>query len=93
MSIAKGFVQMVVDTPPRCTTEDPELFFPIGWGDEHTFQIKQAKAVCRKCPLMAGCLEFALETGDGHAILAATTPAERDVIRRRRAERRERRAA
>jgi WhiB family redox-sensing transcriptional regulator len=62
---------------------DPELFFPLGWGAEHTFQIRQAKAVCRKCPLIADCMDFALETHDQHAILAGTTPAERNLIQQR----------
>jgi hypothetical protein len=84
MSKAKAFLQKIADEPPDCVlVGDPELFFPIGWGDEHQFQIRQAKAVCRKCPLIAHCMEFALETNDQHAILAGTTPAERNIIRHR----------
>lgn len=96
MSNSKAFLQKIADQPPPCVTiNDPELFFPT-YSSESYFQEKQAKAVCRKCPLIADCLEFALETADGHAILAGTTPAERDRIRHRRDEqqqRKERRAA
>lgn len=94
MNHSKAFLQKVADEPPPCVTvNDPEMFFPKGWGDEHTFQIKQAKRVCSKCPLIADCLEFALETEDQHAILAMTTPGDRAGIIRRREERKERRAA
>lgn len=82
MSKSKAFLQQIADEPPPCVTVgDPELFFPDGWGDTHTFQIKMAKAVCRQCPLQAACMEFALETDDQHAILAGTTPAERTVFK------------
>ena len=97
MSKTKAFLQKIADEPPDCVLiGDPELFFPISYGDEHMFQIRQAKKVCRKCPLIADCLEFALETGDQHAILAGTTPADRDRIRKRievQKQREERRAA
>lgn len=93
MSKSKAFLRLVADEPPPCTKGDPELFFPIGWGDEYTFQIKVAKAVCRGCPLKAQCLEFALETGDQHAVIAGTIPEERAAIVRRIEEQKERRAA
>lgn len=94
MSKAKAFLQQIADEPPPCVTlNDPELFFPTGWGFEHSFQIKMAKAVCRTCPLIAECLDFALETEDQHAILAGTTPEQRAAIVRRKEERKERRAA
>jgi len=84
MSKAKAFLQKIADEPPPCVTiGDPELFFPKGWGDEHQFQIRQAKAVCRGCKLIADCMEFALETEDQFAILAGSTPGERSSIRHR----------
>lgn len=93
MSNSKAFLQKIADQPPPCVTiNDPELFFPT-YSSESIFQEKQAKAVCRKCPLIADCLEFALETGDQHAILAGTTPGERDRIRHRIGERERRQAA
>lgn len=94
MSKSKAFLQKIADEPPPCfLIGDPELFFPTSYGDEYRFQIRQAKAVCRGCPVKFDCLEFALDTEDQFAVMAGTTPAERDVIRKRRALREERRAA
>ena len=39
-----------------CRNEDPEL-----WFAEQTARVEQAKALCRECPIMAGCLAGALE--------------------------------
>ena len=39
-----------------CRSHDPEL-----WFAERTAEVEQAKALCRECPLRAGCLEGALE--------------------------------
>lgn len=82
MSNSKTFLQAVADTKPGCTEEDPELFFP-NYNEGGEFQARRAKAVCRACPLVSACLEFALDTGDGYAILGGTTPAERSDIKRR----------
>lgn len=92
-SAARKFLYLLQDTSPPCTDVEAELFFPIGYGEEHTLQIRQAKKVCQKCPLVFDCLEFALETDDQHAILAAATPAERNTIRDRRIQQEERRQA
>ena len=35
-----------------CRDEDPELFFPIGNTGPALLQIEEAKAVCRRCPVM-----------------------------------------
>ena len=87
MSKHKAFLQKITDEPPPCVQiGDPELFFPKSYGDEHQFQVRQAKSICRKCKLIADCLEFALDTGDQHGVLAGTDPAQREIIRRRRNE-------
>jgi WhiB family redox-sensing transcriptional regulator len=39
-----------------CGQVDPELFFPEKGGST-----KEAKLVCRSCPVKAECLAFALE--------------------------------
>lgn len=39
-----------------CRSNDPEL-----WFAEHTAEVEQAKALCRTCPLIEGCLAGALE--------------------------------
>ena len=46
-----------------CLDEDPELFFPIGNTGPALLQIDEAKAVCRRCPVVDTCLKWALESG------------------------------
>ena len=52
---ADDFDRLVADLIP-CRTRDPEL-----WFAEHTAQVEQAKALCRTCPLLEGCLAGAIE--------------------------------
>ena len=42
-----------------CLDEDPELFFPIGNTGPALLQIDEAKAVCRRCPVVDTCLKWA----------------------------------
>jgi len=49
------FDRMIAGLIP-CRTGDPEL-----WFAEQTAQVEQAKALCRECPLRAGCLAGAIE--------------------------------
>lgn len=46
-----------------CRDEDPELFFPTGNGDVAQRQAAEALAVCARCPVVAECRSWALETG------------------------------
>ena len=46
----------------ECRSFPPELFFPRGTSDAAQADRDRAKAVCRRCPVRAACLEFALET-------------------------------
>ncbi|GHI24209.1 hypothetical protein Shyd_55800 [Streptomyces hydrogenans] len=46
-----------------CRDEDPDLFFPIGTTGPALLQIEEAKSVCRRCPVMEACLQWALESG------------------------------
>jgi WhiB family redox-sensing transcriptional regulator len=39
-----------------CRSNDPEL-----WFAERTAEVEQAKALCRTCPLLEGCLAGAVE--------------------------------
>jgi WhiB family redox-sensing transcriptional regulator len=71
---------------------DPELFFTIGnYGGRPSaaqqHQWNQARAVCASCPVdvVADCLRWAINSGDDHAVLGNTTPAERRAMRRGRA--------
>lgn len=68
-----------------CRDEDPELFHPLGDAGHRApsaqKQEDDAKAVCRRCPVVTQCLEFALDhVPDG--IAAGLNEAERREIRR-----------
>src|ERR671913_995190 len=64
-----------------CGPEDLELFYPE--PDDQAAE-QAAKAVCATCPVRQPCLDRALATGDQHAILGGTPPAERIPLRRQR---------
>lgn len=75
-----------------CREEDPELFFPIGNSGPALLQIEEAKAVCRRCPVIEQCLQWALESGQDEGVWGGLSEADRRNMRRRvarkRAERR-----
>lgn len=60
-----------------CRDVDPELFFPPGTTGPALRQIREAKQVCRRCPVQVSCLQFALETGEDFGIWGGTTEDER----------------
>ncbi len=57
-----------------------QLFFPPGPDPDY----EPAKAVCRRCPVMADCLTHALAAGERHGCWGGRTPKERERIARRR---------
>lgn len=60
-----------------CRAADPELFFPERGG-----RTAAAKAICRRCPVAAACLETALTAGE-YGIWGGTSETERRTRRRR----------
>ncbi|MFJ4569033.1 WhiB family transcriptional regulator [Streptomyces caelestis] len=70
-----------------CASEDPELFFPIGNTGPALLQIEEAKAVCRRCPLMESCLEGALERNE-LGVWGGTDEDDRRRMKRRAARKR-----
>ncbi|MFI0898105.1 WhiB family transcriptional regulator [Streptomyces sp. NPDC020983] len=72
-----------------CRDEDPELFFPVGTSGPALLKIEEAKAVCRRCPVMDACRSWALETGQEAGVWGGLSEDERRAVRRR--ERRARR--
>jgi WhiB family redox-sensing transcriptional regulator len=56
---------------PACEGEDGELFFPVGNAGPAQAQIAAAKAVCRRCPVLARCLMLALTSDDRYGVYAA----------------------
>lgn len=69
-------------TKSACQDTDPDLFFPVGTTGPAISQIEAAKAVCRACPSVDPCLEFALATNQDSGVWGATSEEERRKIRR-----------
>jgi WhiB family redox-sensing transcriptional regulator len=64
-----------------CAEADPEAFFPEKGGST-----KDAKKVCRRCPVTAECLEFALDRNERCGIYGGKSERERrKILRDRRA--------
>ncbi|MFD4224756.1 WhiB family transcriptional regulator [Streptomyces griseus] len=72
-----------------CVDEDPDLFFPIGTTGPAVAQAEEAKAVCRRCPVMETCLQWALDSGQDHGVWGGTDEEDRRRIKRRAARRRQ----
>jgi WhiB family redox-sensing transcriptional regulator len=62
--------------------KDPELWFPVGRGPTAIHQANQAKAWCQTCPIIAECLDRALQTGST-GVWGGTTEDERRTLIRR----------
>ncbi|WP_030807277.1 WhiB family transcriptional regulator [Streptomyces sp. NRRL S-337] len=76
-----------------CREEDPELFFPIGNTGPALLQIQEAKTVCCRCPVMAQCLQWALETRQNDGVWGGLSEDERRALKRRSARNRARNKA
>ena len=62
----------------RCAENDPDLFFAVG-AAEH----KQAKGICRSCPVRQECLAYAMDSPIDHGVWGGFTERERRRWRRR----------
>jgi WhiB family redox-sensing transcriptional regulator len=67
----------------ECVNEDPELFYPIGNTGPALLQIEDAKAVCRRCPVIEECLEFALDAKIDSGVFGGMSEDERRSLKRR----------
>jgi WhiB family redox-sensing transcriptional regulator len=65
-----------------CRDTNPDLFFPVGTTGPAIEQIEEAKAVCRQCPALAPCLEFALMTNQDSGVWGGTSEEERRKLRK-----------
>lgn len=65
-----------------CLDEDPELFFPDGTTGAAFDQIQRAKAVCRRCPVVRECLQWALDHNQEAGVWGGLNEEERRNIRR-----------
>lgn len=62
----------------------PRLVFPIGTTGPALDQIERAKAICKQCSVVQGCLEWALETHQDAGIWGGLTDDKRRALRRSR---------
>ena len=60
-----------------CSSTDPDLWFAVG-AMEH----KQAKRICRECPVQGQCLAYAMDAPVDHGIWGGLTERERRRFRR-----------
>lgn len=65
----------------RCIGTDPELFYPPTGNNG-----RDAKRICRRCPVTVDCLNEALAAGDEWGIWGGTAGRTRRAIIHRRAE-------
>lgn len=67
-----------------CKSEDPELFFPIGDTIGARMQADEAKAVCRRCPAIDWCRQWAFATRQDAGVWGGLSEQDRAGIHRRR---------
>ncbi|MCL6671884.1 WhiB family transcriptional regulator [Streptomyces sp. NPDC101209] len=61
-----------------CVGEDPELFFPLAETERAT---ARARAVCRRCPVLLDCRDWAISHGETDGVWGDTTASQRRAIR------------
>lgn len=67
-----------------CLDEDPEMFFPVGSTGAALEQLERAKHICRGCPVIDTCLEWAIETNQDAGVWGGLGEDERRSLRRSR---------
>lgn len=65
-------------TQALCVETDPEAFFPAKGGST-----REAKTVCRRCPVSFECLEYALANEDRYGIWGGMSERERRKLYRK----------
>jgi len=63
----------------RCRGTHPSLFFP---PEEDGEEVRDAKDICSRCPVIHECLEWALDTDEQFGVWGGTTPRERRRLQR-----------
>jgi WhiB family transcriptional regulator, redox-sensing transcriptional regulator len=68
-----------------CRGLNADLFFNPDYerGRPKRLREENAKAVCRSCPVLKQCLEWAVAVGEPYGIWGGMTPAERQELRER----------
>lgn len=67
-----------------CRTEDPELFFPVGDSDQARLQAEDAKRICRTCPVIEQCAQWAIDNRMDSGIWGGLDETQLRNIRRHR---------
>lgn len=62
-----------------CVGEDPEPFFPLVETDSAT---ERSRAICRRCPVLLACRDWAVRHGEADGVWGDTTASQRRAIRR-----------
>jgi WhiB family redox-sensing transcriptional regulator len=65
-----------------CRAVDPELFFPIGNSGPALVQMAEAKAVCRVCPVLQQCRQWALGSSQDAGVWGGLSEEERRAMKR-----------
>lgn len=63
-----------------CAQTDPDAFYPEKGGS-----VREAKAVCNRCPVTAECLDYAIRRDERYGVWGGTTERERRAIKRSQA--------
>jgi WhiB family redox-sensing transcriptional regulator len=82
VTISTRFPIFITDETPVCATVDPEAFFPEKGVGGHR-AVKVAKDICKKCPYIEKCLQWAIDNSES-GIWGGTTERERRTMRHRR---------
>lgn len=61
----------------NCRQQPLELFFPDERGHRLLKKEARAKSICRSCPVVVACRDYALQAQEAHGIWGALTPRER----------------
>jgi WhiB family redox-sensing transcriptional regulator len=88
VSMADTFDDQVEWQEDSLCREYPNIIF---FGDEGESELEKqgrearAKSICKQCPVLEPCLEFAMETNQKYGIWGGLTAKERASLKRRRA--------
>ncbi len=87
MAVADVVEELEWQEEAACNSYPNVVFFGEEGESELERQARErrAKAVCRQCPVLESCLEFAMETNQKYGIWGGLTDKERASLKRRRA--------
>ncbi len=70
-----------MDSSALCSQVDASMFHAD--PGEHG-KVRQANELCRSCPLVVACFTYAMETDQRFGVWGATSPEDRNALRRKR---------